>query len=53
MADSGEIDTKLELALAYGDMGDTEGALELLREVVAEGNAAQKAEAKALIAKLG
>ncbi|MCL1824948.1 MAG: hypothetical protein FWG26_03255 [Betaproteobacteria bacterium] len=51
--DAGEIDTKLELALAYGDMGDTEGALELLKEVVAQGNAAQKAEAKALIAKLG
>jgi len=51
--DAGEIDTKLELAQAYGDMGDTEGALELLREVAMEGNAAQKAEAKALIAKLG
>ena len=49
----GEIDTKLELALAYRDMGDNEGALELLREVVAQGNAAQKAEAKALIANLG
>jgi len=51
--DAGEIDTKLELAQAYGDMGDTEGALELLREVAMEGNAAQKAEARALIAKLG
>ena len=50
---AGEIDTKLELALAYRDMGDNEGALELLREVVAQGNAAQKAEAKALIANLG
>jgi len=53
VVDAGEIDTKLELAMAYGDMGDTEGALELLHEVVVEGNAAQKAEAKALIAKLG
>jgi len=51
--EAGEIDTKLELALAYRDMGDNEGALELLREVVAQGNAAQKAEAKALIANLG
>ena len=51
--DTGEIDTRLELARAYGDMGDTEGALELLREVAAEGNAAQRAEAQALIAKLG
>ncbi|MDR2091908.1 MAG: hypothetical protein LBP58_01085 [Azoarcus sp.] len=48
----GEIDTKLELARAYEDMGDTEGALELLREVVAEGNATQKATAQTLIEKL-
>jgi pilus assembly protein FimV len=47
-----EIDTKLELAHAYEDMGDTEGALELLREVVVEGNATQKASAQALIDKL-
>ncbi|MDR0702668.1 MAG: hypothetical protein LBF61_09760 [Azoarcus sp.] len=50
--EAGEIDTKLELARAYEDMGDTEGALELLREVVAEGNAAQKASAQTLIEKL-
>ncbi|MDR3213417.1 MAG: hypothetical protein LBT71_05810 [Azoarcus sp.] len=50
--DVGEIDTKLELARAYEDMGDTEGALELLREVVAEGGATQKAAARALIEKL-
>jgi pilus assembly protein FimV len=51
--DAGEVGTKLELARAYEDMGDTEGALELLREVAAEGNAAQKAEARTLISKLG
>ena len=51
-ADAEEIDTQLELALAYRDMGDNEGALELLREVADKGNAAQKAEAKALIANL-
>ncbi|MDR1062941.1 MAG: hypothetical protein LBL48_03260 [Azoarcus sp.] len=50
--EASEIDTKLELARAYEDMGDTEGALELLREVVAEGNATQKAAAQALIDKL-
>ncbi|MDR1424667.1 MAG: hypothetical protein LBI92_08710 [Azoarcus sp.] len=50
--EAGEIDTKLELARAYEDMGDTEGALELLREVVAEGNAAQKSTAQSLIDKL-
>jgi pilus assembly protein FimV len=52
LGEVGEIDTKLELARAYEDMGDTEGALELLREVVAEGNAAQKATAQTLIEKL-
>ncbi|MDR0634024.1 MAG: hypothetical protein LBF91_03505, partial [Azoarcus sp.] len=50
--DVGEIDTKLELARAYEDMGDTEGALELLREVVSEGNATQKATAQTMIEKL-
>jgi pilus assembly protein FimV len=50
--DDGEIDTRLELAMAYRDMGDSEGALELLNQVVAEGNATQRAEAKALIANL-
>ncbi|MDR1228935.1 MAG: hypothetical protein LBK55_07965 [Azoarcus sp.] len=50
--EASEIDTKLELARAYEDMGDTEGALELLREVAAEGNAAQKTAAQALIDKL-
>jgi pilus assembly protein FimV len=50
--DDGEIDTRLELAMAYRDMGDSEGALELLRQVAAEGNATQRAEAKALIANL-
>lgn len=55
--DEGEIDheveTKLELARAYDEMGDKEGALELLNEVVAEGSAAQQAAARALIEKLG
>jgi pilus assembly protein FimV len=49
---AGEVETKLELARAYEDMGDSEGALELLREVVAEGNASQRATAQALIDKL-
>ena len=52
VGDTSEIDTKLELARAYEDMGDKEGALELLREVVAEGNSSQKAEAQGLIDKL-
>jgi pilus assembly protein FimV len=45
--------TKLDLAKAYQEMGDVEGAREILREVLAEGDDAQKTEAGALIAKLG
>jgi pilus assembly protein FimV len=50
--ESSETDTKLELARAYQDMGDTEGALELLREVVAESSGDQKAAAQALLNEL-
>ena len=48
-----EVETKLELARAYDEMGDKEGALELLNEVLAEGSASQQAAARALIEKLG
>jgi pilus assembly protein FimV len=52
MGDEGdEIATKLDLARAYVDMGDAEGAKEILKEVIAEGNEEQKAEAHALIDK--
>ena len=44
------IGTKLDLARAYLDMGDPEGARSMLEEVVAEGSDAQKAEARRLIA---
>ena len=44
--------TKLDLAKAYLDMGDPEGARSMLEEVVAEGTAAQKAEANKLIKEL-
>jgi pilus assembly protein FimV len=46
------IGTKLDLAKAYMDMGDPEGARSMLEEVVAEGSDAQKAEAHRLIAEL-
>jgi pilus assembly protein FimV len=52
LADSNETDTKLELARAYQDMGDTEGALDLLREIVAESSGEQKTAAQALIDEL-
>ena len=45
--------TKLDLARAYMDMGDPEGARSMLEEVVAEGDEGQKAEAQRLIGELG
>lgn len=47
-----ETATKLDLARAYIDMGDTEGARDILDEVIAEGNDGQQQEARELIAKL-
>jgi pilus assembly protein FimV len=43
-----ETATKLDLAKAYIDMGDAEGARSILAEVMAEGNAAQKKQAQEL-----
>jgi len=47
-----EASTKLDLARAYLEMGDKEGAREILQEVVAEGGPEQQADAKKLIATL-
>ncbi|CAM3213861.1 Tfp pilus assembly protein FimV-like protein [Ectopseudomonas mendocina] len=47
-----ETATKLDLARAYIDMGDIEGARDILDEVVAEGNDAQQQEAREMISKL-
>ena len=44
--------TKLDLAKAYQEMGDVEGAREILQEVLHEGDDQQKAEAQALLSKL-
>ncbi len=44
------IGTKLDLAKAYLDMGDPEGARSMLEEVLNEGNDEQKKEARKLIA---
>ncbi len=44
--------TKLDLAKAYQEMGDVEGAREILQEVLHEGDDQQKSEAKALLGKL-
>lgn len=47
-----EISTKLDLARAYLDMGDPEGARSILEEVMEEGNDSQRGEAESLISKL-
>ncbi|HEX8739449.1 MAG TPA: FimV/HubP family polar landmark protein [Casimicrobiaceae bacterium] len=44
--------TKLDLAKAYQEMGDREGARDILQEVLHEGDEQQKSEAQALLAKL-
>jgi pilus assembly protein FimV len=44
-----EVGTKLDLARAYIDMGDPEGARSILDEVLKEGTAAQKQAAERLI----
>lgn len=47
-----EVATKLDLARAYAEMGDAEGAREILNEVLQEGNASQQQEAEELLSKL-
>jgi pilus assembly protein FimV len=47
-----EVGTKLDLARAYMDMGDPEGARNILHEVLSEGSVSQKQEAQRLIASL-
>ena len=44
-----EADTKLNLAKAYIELGDNEGARSILAEVVADGSDAQKVEAQMLL----
>jgi len=48
-----EVGTKLDLAKAYMDMGDPDGARSILNEVMEEGSDAQKGEAEALLQQLG
>jgi pilus assembly protein FimV len=44
-----EVGTKLDLARAYMDMGDPDGARSILDEVLSEGNGSQKQEAQRLM----
>jgi len=48
-----EVATKLDLAKAYQEMGDKDGARELLNEVVKEGDSAQQSQAQQMLASLG
>jgi pilus assembly protein FimV len=47
-----EMETKLDLAIAYQEIGDKEGARELLEEVIKGGNSEQVSKANAMRAKL-
>ena len=47
-----EVGTKLDLARAYMDMGDPDGARNILEEVLNEGSVAQKQEAQRLMESL-
>jgi pilus assembly protein FimV len=49
LSDDDETATKLELAYAYQKMGDADGAMEILQEVISEGNEGQIAEARELL----
>ena len=51
-SDSDEIDTKLNLAKAYIELGDNDGARSILDEVLRDGAGKQKAEAQTLIDQL-
>ena len=48
-----EVGTKLDLARAYMDMGDPDGARSILQEVLDEGNGSQKQEAQRLLDSIG
>jgi len=47
-----EVATKLDLAKAYQEMGDNDGAREILEEVMREGDAGQREAAQTLIGQL-
>lgn len=47
-----EVATKLDLAQAYIDMGDSDGARDILSEVLTEGNEVQRGEAKEMLGRI-
>lgn len=52
LSDTDETTTKLDLARAYIDMGDAEGARDILDEVISEGSDVQQQEARQMLANL-
>jgi pilus assembly protein FimV len=52
LAGTDEAATKLDLARAYIEMGDAEGARDILDEVVGEGDESQKTEAREMLSRL-
>jgi pilus assembly protein FimV len=52
LASDDAIGTKLDLAKAYLDMGDPDGARSMLEEVMIEGSESQKGEARKLLAEI-
>ena len=52
LAGTDEAATKLDLAQAYIDMGDADGARDILNEVLTEGNETQRGEAKDMLSNL-
>lgn len=53
LAETDETSTKLDLARAYVEMGDQEGARDILNEVISEGSEQQQEEARGLLEQLG
>jgi len=53
LLDDESVATKLDLARAYVDMGDSEGAKEMLEEVLIEGDIQQQSDAQALLDLIG
>ena len=47
-----EVGTKLDLARAYIDMGDSQGARDILDEVVKDGDDSQRQEAEDMLSRL-
>ena len=53
LLDTESVATKLDLARAYVDMGDSDGAREMLEEVLVEGDIQQQNDAQALLDIIG